>query len=146
VIRSRRPPPGVPSCLDLSIADLNDRRDARSLALAATDSQFGVEKIPLTMNRIRKALYTKEFREEAVKLAASVGSSEAARRFSIPLKSLVNWMRAAKAGQFDKVGAQQKPLTEVEQELNRVKRELAEVKMERDLLKKFAAYFAKESR
>jgi transposase len=31
-------------------------------------------------------------------------------------------------------------------ELNRVKRELAEVKMERDLLRKLAAYFAKEAR
>jgi transposase len=29
---------------------------------------------------------------------------------------------------------------------NRVKRELAEVKMERDLLRKLAAYFAKEAR
>ena len=44
------------------------------------------------------------------------------------------------------VGQGQKPLTDLEMELNRVKRELAEVKMERDLLKKFAAYFAKESR
>jgi len=30
-------------------------------------------------------------------------------------------------------------------ELTRLKRELAEVKMERDILKKAAAYFAKES-
>jgi transposase len=36
-------------------------------------------------------------------------------------------------------------LTDVEQELIRVKRELAVVKMERDILKKAAAYFAKES-
>jgi len=36
-------------------------------------------------------------------------------------------------------------LTEVEQELDRVKRELAQVKQERDILKKAAAYFAKES-
>ncbi len=34
----------------------------------------------------------------------------------------------------------------MEAELAQVKRELAEVKMERDLLKKFATYFAKESR
>ena len=100
------------------------------------------------MNRIPKAVYTKEFREEAVKLALTegVGVSEAARRLSIPMKSLANWVRAAKAGKLGKVGQGQKPLTELEMELNRVKRELAEVKMERDLLKKFAAYFAKESR
>jgi transposase len=43
------------------------------------------------------------------------------------------------------VGRQQRPLTELEMELARVKRELAIVKMERDILKKAAAYFAKES-
>ncbi len=36
-------------------------------------------------------------------------------------------------------------LTEVEQELDRVKRELAQVKQESDILKKAAACFAKES-
>lgn len=37
-------------------------------------------------------------------------------------------------------------MIELELELARVRKELAEVKQERDLLKKFAAYFAKESR
>jgi transposase len=36
--------------------------------------------------------------------------------------------------------------SELEVELARIRKELAEVKMERDLLKKFATYFAKESR
>jgi transposase len=89
------------------------------------------------MNRIPKAVYTKEFREEAVKLAMTegVGVSEAARRLSISMKTLANWVRAAKAGKLERVGQHQKPLTEIEAELGRVKRELAEVKMERDLLK-----------
>ena len=39
-----------------------------------------------------------------------------------------------------------KPLTDLELELARTRKELAEVKQERDLLEKFAAYFAKESR
>lgn len=98
------------------------------------------------MNRVPKARYTKEFREEAVKLAEAVGASEASRRLSIPLKSLANWMRAARTGKLEEVGRQEKPQTELEAELHRIKRELTEVKMERDLLKKFAAYFAKESR
>ena len=38
-----------------------------------------------------------------------------------------------------------RPLTEVEMELARTKKELVEVKMERDILKKAAAYFARES-
>ena len=83
--------------------------------------------------------------EEAVEQAEAVGASETSRRLSVPLKSLANWLRASKAGKLEEVGRQQKPKTELEAELHRVKRELAEVKMERDLLKKFAAYFAKES-
>ena len=58
------------------------------------------------MNRVPKAVYTKEFREEAVKLALTegVGVSEAARRLSIPMKSLANWVRAAKAGRLERLG------------------------------------------
>lgn len=98
------------------------------------------------MNRIPKARYTKEVREEAVNLARAVGTSEASRRLSIPLKTLANWILAANAGKLGEVGKQQPAASEAELELARLKRELAEVKMERDLLKKFAAYFAKESR
>ena len=43
------------------------------------------------------------------------------------------------------MGKTQRPLTEIEMELVRTKRELVEVKMERDILIKAAAYFAKES-
>ena len=98
------------------------------------------------MNRIPKASYTPEFRAEALKLAHEVGSSEAARRLSISIKTLANWQRSDKAGDLAKIGSTQRPKTEAESELSRVKRELAEVKMERDLLKKFAAGFARQSR
>ena len=87
------------------------------------------------MNRIPKARYSKEIRQEAVNLAKAVGPSEASRRLSIPLKTLADWMRAANAGTLVEVGKQHPAMSEAEQELARVKRELAEVKMERDLLK-----------
>jgi transposase len=73
-------------------------------------------------------------------------SREAARRLSIPPGSLKNWVHAARAGKLKEVGKAHKPLTDLELELARTRKELAEVKQERDLLKKFAAYFAKESR
>ncbi|GAC1414936.1 MAG: transposase [Burkholderiaceae bacterium] len=100
------------------------------------------------MNRLPKAVYTKEFRDQAVKMVLNDGlsASEAARRLSISMKTLANWIRLARSGKLAQVGQNQAPLTEMEMELSRMKRELAEVKMERDLLKKFAAYFAKESR
>ena len=50
-----------------------------------------------------------------------------------------------KAGKLGDVGKSYRPLTDVEMELARTKKELAEVKMERDILKKAAAYFARKS-
>ena len=45
-------------------------------------------------------------------------------------------MKAYKAGRLGEVGKERRPLTEIEMELARTKRELAEAKMERDILKK----------
>ncbi len=70
---------------------------------------------------------------------------ESARRLSLPTSTLANWVKAAKAGKLGDIGKSYRPLTEIEMELARTKKELAEVKMERDILKKAAAYFAKES-
>lgn len=100
------------------------------------------------MKRLPKAVYTPEFRDQAVRLHEVEGLTipEAARRLSLPLGTLKNWIYAARKGELGEVGKHQKPLTDLEMELARVKRELAEVKMERDLLKKAAAYFARESR
>ena len=97
--------------------------------------------------RIPHGKYTREFREEAIKLVTEedLGITEAARRLNIPSNTLDNWYRKYKAGKLGDVGKNYRPLTEVEIELARTKKELAEVKMERDILKKAAAYFAKES-
>ena len=99
------------------------------------------------MKRGPQGRYTKEFREEAVKLVTEEKLSlpEAARRVSLPPSTLCNWVKAHKEGRLGEVGKTYRPLTEVELELARTKKELADVKMERDILKKAAAYFAKES-
>jgi transposase len=99
------------------------------------------------MKGIPQGRYTKEFREEAVKMVMDRGMSlpEVARRLSLPPSTLGNWVKAHKAGKLGEIGKTQRPLTELEMELARVKKELAETRMERDLLKKAAAYFAKES-
>ena len=99
------------------------------------------------MKRIPRGRYTKEFREEAVKLVTEEKLSlpEAARRLSLPPSTLANWVKAYKAGRLGEIGKTYRPLTEIEMELARTKKELAEAKMERDILKKAAAYFAKES-
>jgi len=99
------------------------------------------------MKGIPQGRYTKEFREEAVKLVTEGNMTipVAARRLSLPPSTLGNWLRASKSGKLSEIGKSQKPLTEIEMELARTQRELVEVKMERDILKKAAAYFARES-
>jgi len=91
--------------------------------------------------------YTREFRQEAVKLVVEdkVSCREAAQRLSLAPSTLAYWVKAYKEGKLGEVGKDQKPLAEFEMELARMKKELVEVKMERDILKKAAAYFARES-
>lgn len=84
------------------------------------------------MNRVPRARYSQERRQEAIELAQVMGLSEASRRLSIPLKTPANRMRAANAGQIDK---RHPAMSAAELELARVKRELAEVTLERDALK-----------
>jgi transposase len=99
------------------------------------------------MKGIPQGRYTREFRQEAVKLVIDEKLSlpEAARRLALAPSTLSYWLKAYKAGKLGEIGKAQRPLTEIEMELARIKKELAEVKMERDILKKAAAYFARES-
>ncbi len=75
-----------------------------------------------------------------------LGLQEAAKRLSLMPSTLDSWLREARNGKLGEIGKTQRPLTEIELELARTKREPAEVKMERDLLTKAAAYFAKGMR
>jgi len=101
----------------------------------------------MAKQRIPNGKYTREFREETVKLITEGGLRipEVGRRLSIAPSTIAYWVKAAKAGTLREVGKTHRALTEIEMELARTKRELAEVKMECDILKKAAAYFAKES-
>ena len=99
------------------------------------------------MERVPRGRYTKEFREEAVKMVTDGGRSvlETSKRLSLPKSTLEHWLRVFKAGTLGEIGKGQRPMTEIERELAKVKRELSLARMERDILKKAAAYFAKES-
>src|SRR5512139_2887973 len=99
------------------------------------------------MEKLPYSKYTKELRLEAVLLVTEGGLSvsEASIGLSLPKSTLENWLRAFKAGKLERIGSKQRQLTDVDMELARVKRALAVVRMERDILKKAAAYFATES-
>ena len=85
--------------------------------------------------------FTPDFKQNAVDLCRRSGKSECqvAREVGIPQSILNRWMRQA-AGQ--PAGAKSFLAAE---ELKLLRRELDQVRMERDILKKAVAFFAKES-
>ena len=95
------------------------------------------------MEQLPRARYSQEFREQSVKFFKESGLTqvEAAKRLSLPKGTLKNWVHADRQGELTAVGKCQKPLSELELELSRVNRELAEVKMDRDFIKKVCSLF-----
>jgi transposase-like protein len=88
--------------------------------------------------------YTQEYRDEAVELVVSSGRpvAEIARDLGINEATLGNWVNRAK--QAGKVV--DKPLdTDERARLKELEEENRRLKMERDFLKKAAAWFARES-
>ncbi len=86
--------------------------------------------------------YTEEFKKEAVKQVTERGykTAEVAQRLGISLKSLYAWLREAGGNKGTKCSE------DLRHEVARLKAELKRAEEERDILKKAAAYFAKESR
>ncbi len=95
------------------------------------------------MEKLARQVYINEFREQATEMIAREGISlaEAARRLAISPKTLLNWVRRAKAGDLPSAsaGASRHTVTDAEAELSRLRHENAELRMERDILKKSAA-------
>jgi transposase len=97
------------------------------------------------MSKTPRRRFTDDFKAQAVSLSNSVGRTTAARQLGMSVKTLARWVGAANAGQ-PLTSPKRTAITEVESELARLRAENATLKMEREILKKAAAFFAKESR
>jgi len=95
---------------------------------------------------MQRRKFSREFKLEAVKLVRDrgVAVAQAARDLDVHENVLRKWVREAEADpQWAFPGnGQMKP---EQQEIERLRRELARMKAERDILKKAAAYFARDS-
>lgn len=67
-----------------------------------------------------------------------------ARTRGVVDQTLFNWVKAKREGKL--IGADSKPVSVEQMEIARLRAELARVKMERDILEKATAYFAKASK
>ena len=103
------------------------------------------------MEKLPKQVYTSEFRQQAVQMIErdKLSVAEASRKLSISQKTLANWVKRARDGRLPAAhtepGAARRIVMDAEAENSRLRRENAELRMERDILKKSAAYFASES-
>jgi len=100
---------------------------------------------PKPKARRQRREFTPEFKAGAVRLVLEEGKSvaEVARNLDIVPSGLRNWVLRAQA---DAGKGASGPLTSSErEELVRLRREVKQTRMERDILKKAAAFFAKES-
>ena len=90
--------------------------------------------------------YTREFKEDAVRLVTEQGynHSEAARNLGIDRGMLGRWVKAAQEDESEAFRGNGKWSVEQE-ELRRLRAENRRLRMEREMLKKATAFFAKES-
>jgi transposase len=94
----------------------------------------------------KRRTFSREYKLEAVKKVVLQGMSycEVARDLGIRDNLIHNWRKAFEAdGTLD---AQLRVNTSSDAQLNRLRDEVRQLKMERDILKKATAFFAKESR
>ena len=95
--------------------------------------------------RRERRSFTDEFKAGAVRLVIDEGKSvpQVARDLDLTTSSVRNWVEQARA---DRGKGKPGALTSEERaELTRLRRDVRELRMERDILKKAAAFFAKES-
>lgn len=97
-----------------------------------------------TKRRVRRQ-FTEEFKAGAVRLVIEEGKSvgAVARELDLTPSALGGWVRA---GQAERTKGKSGLMKEEREELVRLRKELRIVQEEREILKKAAAYFAKQSR
>ena len=91
--------------------------------------------------------YTLELRDAAVKqvIEGGRGITAVARSLEMSSKTLANWVYRARKGQALVKRKPAQPATELEAEVSRLRQENSRLRVEKEILKNAAAYFARES-
>lgn len=90
-----------------------------------------------------KRVYSEQFKNAAVDhvIAQRLTISSVAKRLNVDYHTLRGWVLAAKSGSASSTVPASLP---AEQRIRELEKELARTRMERDILKKATAFFAKE--
>jgi transposase len=89
--------------------------------------------------------FTEEFKAGAVRLVLDEGKpvAQVARELDLTASALATWVERARA---DRTGGKTGLTSEERGELAKLRKENRELRMEREILKRAAAFFAKESK
>lgn len=91
-----------------------------------------------------RAKYTLEFKQEAVRMAEAKGSIACvSRELGLPEQTLFNWVKAAREGRLLPAAGTGRAVSAEQMELARMRVQMQALRMENEILKKAAAYFAK---
>ena len=102
----------------------------------------------MTSSKQVRAQYTREFKLEAVRqVKAGQAIAVVAKVLGIPKASLSNWVRLAAKGELLGAGGDDKvvKVSPEQMEIARLRAEVNRLRMERDIAKKAAAYFAQDT-
>lgn len=97
----------------------------------------------LPIAKRKRRAYTKEFKEEAVRLAKQISSRQAAIDLNINATMLRDWVRTLGA-EGPEAFRGQGNRTALDAEMTRMRREITVLRQERDILKKAAEFWVKE--
>jgi transposase len=100
------------------------------------------------MGRKRQKQYADEFKRQAVRqvLESDEPIAEVARKLGIPYGGLYEWVRKAKGNPRPGHGAPIEVKTDEQRELEQLRKENGELRMELEFAKKAAAFFARHSK
>ncbi len=98
----------------------------------------------------KKPTYTQEFKEQAVRLSqeGSMTTAEVAKELGIGVSTLIQWRRQMGVGEARKATSvalrqAQDEIDQLRRQLKMVEKEKRAVELEREVLKKAAAFFAR---
>lgn len=100
------------------------------------------------MNQKTKTRYDASFKAQCVEEVSKTYQGnirQAAQALGLPMQTLHNWVKQAEAGKLPGTEQFNPELIALQEEIKVLKKSLKIAEMERDILKKATAYFAKTS-
>jgi transposase len=99
------------------------------------------------MSKREQRQYSAELKASAVKMVLEELKTlnQVSQDLHIPMQTLHSWVNKGRKGELSGISTYSPDLVALQEENKRLKKQLALAEMEREILKKAAAYFAKDS-